>query len=348
MPFHDLNLIASNNENESTQAMSFLHELGYTVIALSTSISGKLPPNPTPKPLPSVIPGVTMLTRLTLTISDPSQNHRLASLQSTYDIIALRPTEEKSFTLACTSLECDLISLDLSQRIPFILRFKTVSAALKRGIRFEICYSPGLTRGSEARRNLISGATALIRATRGRGLILSSEARGATGCRAPWDIINLAAVWSLGQDRAKEAVCEEAAKVVRLAQMKRQSYRGVVQVIDGVGSDVRAPCREEGKILERSPPVRQAIERRLETREVVTAQVNGVKRKASNLSIDGVPTGDSVPVIANKPISKRQQKKMARSSATQTRDVQERATESETVPELPIKHETLAKKKRKG
>ena len=348
MPFHDLNLLASNNENETTQAISFLHELGYTVIALSTSISGKLPPNPAPKPLPHVLPAVTLLTRLTLTISDPSQNHRLASLQSSYDIIALRPIEEKSFTLACTSLECDLISLDLSQRLPFILRFKTISAALKRGIRFEICYSPGLIGGSDARRHLISGATALIRATRGRGLILSSEARGALGCRAPWDIINLAAVWGLGQDRGKEAVCEEAGKVIRLAQMKRQSFRGVVQVIDGVGLDTEAQDQGRGAISDQSLYVKQPLESQATTRRVAAPQANGVKRKAPDHLTELVPSGSSASDSANKKVSKRQQKKMANFSATRIRDGLGPSMGSDASREFPIKHESLAKKKKKG
>ena len=109
-----------------------------------------------------------------------------------------------------------------------------MAAALQRGIRFEICYAGGvLGGGTEARRNLISGATALIRATRGRGIIVSSEAKSALGIRGPWDVVNIVAVWGLSQERGKEAVCEEARKVVQLARLKRESFRGVVDVVYG-------------------------------------------------------------------------------------------------------------------
>ena len=235
MPFHDLNVAYTPGDASLAQTLVFLAELKFNVIALSLSITGKLPATPEIIKLPTAPRGMNLLTRLTLTISDPSQNHRLASLQSSYSLIALRPTTEKALQLCCSSLECDIISLDLSTRLPFILKFKTVSSALQRGVRFEICYSPGIAGGSDARRNLITGATSLIRATRGRGIIISSEAKNALGCRGPWDVINLAQIWGLNQERGKEAVCEEAGKVVKLAKMKRESFRGVVHVIDGNG-----------------------------------------------------------------------------------------------------------------
>ena len=162
-------------------------------------------------------------------------NHRLASIAAACDILALRPSTEKALLQACQSLECDLISLDLCTRFSFHFRFKTLSLALQRGIKLEICYAPGVSAsdGGLARRNLISNATELIRATRGRGLIISSEASKVLACRAPWDVVNLAAVWGLGQERGVEAVGREARSVVVQADMKRKSYKGVVDVVYG-------------------------------------------------------------------------------------------------------------------
>jgi ribonuclease P/MRP protein subunit RPP1 len=268
MPFHDLNVAYKPGDPELTQTLSFLNELEYSVMALSVSITGKLPATPEQIQLPERPRGMTLLTRLTLTISDPSQNHRLASLQSSYNLIALRPTTDKALQLCCGSLECDIISLDLSTRLPFVLKFKTVASALQRGVRFEICYSPGITGGSDSRRNLITGSTSLIRATRGRGIIISSEAKNALGCRGPWDVINLAQIWGLNQERGKEAVCEEARKVVRLAKMKRESFRGVIHVIDGTGTGGE-------KIAEK-----KHIKKLAETNKI-EHEAAGVKRKPS-------------------------------------------------------------------
>jgi ribonuclease P/MRP protein subunit RPP1 len=296
--FYDLNLPCpvTANPSELSRILSFSAELGYNCVALARVLSGKVPADVTKDaislPLPNIdVPkSITLLTRITFIISDPSQNHRLSSLQPAYNVVALRPTNEKALALCCQSLECDLISLDLSVRLPFILKFKTVAAALQRGIRFEICYAGGvLGSGTEARRNLISGATALIRATRGRGIIISSEAKSAFGLRGPWDLVNLAAVWGLSQERGKEAVCEEARKVIQLARLKRESFRGVVDVVYGGSSPEQSQIEKEKMVVQK-----------------------GLKRKA----VDGEVTS---PVVAaavvnneGKPLSKTQMKKRAK------------------------------------
>lgn len=148
MPFHDLNIPYTTNHSDLSNTLAFHAELGYSVVAISLSATGKLPSQPQIIPIPQLtIPkSITkVLTRLTITISDATQNHRLTSFLPHYDLLALRPTNEKALQLCCNSLECDIVSLDLSQRLPFILKFKTVASALQRGIRLEICYSPGVS-----------------------------------------------------------------------------------------------------------------------------------------------------------------------------------------------------------
>ena len=234
MPFHDLNVSHDGNHAELSNTLSFLYELGYTTAALSVEILSKVPAQ-----LPLVQTdriqsptGLQVLTRLNLTIADTSQNHRITNLVSNYDLLALRPVTEKAFQLCCSQLDCDIISLDFTTRIPYPIKFKTVASALQRGIRFEICYAGGITGSNDTRRNLISGAAGLIRATRGRGIIVSSEARNVLALRAPHDVINLASVWGLSNERAKEAVCEEVDLVLRMAHLKRSSFRGVIEVIE--------------------------------------------------------------------------------------------------------------------
>jgi ribonuclease P/MRP protein subunit RPP1 len=287
MPFHDLNVVYKPGDSGLAQTLSFLAELEYSVVALALSVTGKLPAAPEPIELPDAPPGMTLLTRLDLTVSDPSQNHRLASLQSAYSLIALRPTTDKAFQLCCGNLECDIISLDLSTRLPFILKFKTVASALQRGVRFEICYSLGISGGSDARRNLITGATSLIRSTRGRGIIISSDAKNALGCRGPWDVINLAQIWGLNQERGKEAVCEEAGKVTRLAKMKRESFRGVIHVVDGSGVGGYEPALKED------------IKKLAETNKI-EHESSGVKRK---------PSATELPTHGQKKKNKKEKKK---------------------------------------
>jgi ribonuclease P/MRP protein subunit RPP1 len=317
--FYDLGLLypPTTNPSELSRTLAFSAELGYSCLALTRTLTGKVPTNLSNDsislPLPNVtVPkSMTLLTRITFTISDPSQNHRLSSLQSAYNIVALRPTNEKALALCCQSLECDLISLDLSVRLPFILKFKTMAAALQRGVRFEVCYSGGvLGGGTEARRNLISGATALIRATRGRGIIISSEAKTALGLRGPWDVVNLAAVWGLSQERGKEAVCEEARKVVQLARLKRESFRGVVDVIYR-GEVPKQDMADQEK----------------------TVVTNGLKRKAPQEDADNT---SSAAKEDEKPLSKTQMKKRAK----RARQEAAAAEEPSQPPNAEIPHET--------
>lgn len=164
---------------------------------------------------------------------------------------------------------------------------KTLSLALQRGIKFEICYAAGVlsTDGGLARRNLISNATQLIRATRGRGIIISSEAKTALACRGPSDVVNLAAVWGLGQERGVEAVGSEARSVVVQAQMRRRSFKGVIDVIYGGEKPERT--------IEKEP-----------SGEKINSKG---KRKADVL--EDPPANSEV---ADKPLSKRQQKRQAR------------------------------------
>ena len=276
---------------------------------------------------------MTLLTRLTLTISDTSQNHRLSDLSKSYSLLALRPTNEKSFQLCCGSLDCDIISVDFSQRLPFILKFKTVSSALQRGIRFEICYSPAVVGDSNARRNVISGATSLIRATRGKSIILSSEAKTALGLRAPYDVMNLAQIWGLGQERGKEAVCEEADRVVRLARLRRESYRGAISIIDS-----GRPTEEEQPIAGKAKNTNEANVTKIDNSKTGTNNTKSIKRKASTTLLEA--NGSAPPEQEDKPLSKRQQKKQAKKARLESHaQPNDSSKTADTNNSFPIKHE---------
>lgn len=269
---------------------------------MSQTINGKLPASISPPSLPPNPPkSLQLLTRLNLTLSDPAQNQRLASLTQAYDLVALRPTNEKALLNACTNLECDVISLDLSVRLPYHFKFKMLSAAISRGVRLEICYGPGITgSGLDARRNLIGNATALIRATRGRGIIVSSEAQRALSLRAPWDVINLACVWGLSQERGKEAICEESRKVTALAKLKRTSWRGIVDIVHG------------GEKVERQKPApKQNASTKIDNSTPSSNSADTLKRKAS--------LGSETVEEPEKALSKREMKRRAKKAKFESR-----------------------------
>lgn len=194
---------------------------------------------------------------------------------------------------------------------------KTLALALQRGIKIEICYAPGVLAadGGASRRNLISNATQIIRATRGRGIVISSEAKRALACRGPWDVINLAAVWGLGQEKGLEAIGREARSVVVQAEIRRRSFRGVIDVVYG------------GE----KPPTGN-------TRRGNKDNSTNNKRKA-----DAMNDGPAALEALEKPMSKRQQKKLAKQQGKENVSSKVAGKAPMGFPGLPIQTASYAK-----
>jgi len=193
---------------------------------------------------------LTQLSRLTVVLDKDaviksgtgfvaSNSHALQQ----YDLLAAMPLTETAFQHACITLSelkpfsIDIITLDLAAapRLPFILKRSTVSAALANGVVFEITYGDALqtptnVEGSgmdltAARRNVFSGAREILRVTNGKGVILSSAARDALGLRAPYDVMNFAALMGLTPTAAKDAISATCKSLLVRAQT-RQTFRG--------------------------------------------------------------------------------------------------------------------------
>lgn len=192
--------------------------------------------------------GVKQLSRLTV-VFDNDQAIKSGSgfvsanaqaLQQ-YDLLSVTPTTETAFQHACITLSelkpfsIDIISLDLAAapRLPFHLKRSTVGAALANGVVFEITYGAAITSihdtpdVSAARRNIFAGARDLLRATNGKGVIISSSALDALGLRAPYDVMNLAALMGMTPNAAKGAISTTCQSLLIRAGT-RQTFRGTV------------------------------------------------------------------------------------------------------------------------
>jgi ribonuclease P/MRP protein subunit RPP1 len=315
---YDLNVPWSLTQNpiELQRTLAFLSELGFGTVALNHVLTGALPSqvaNPIPQQPSFTIPsGMTLLRRCTIHISDPTLNHRLPQFSSVYDILAIRPTTEKGFLAACQTLtEHSIISLDLTQNFPFHFKQKNFMTAVNRGIRVEICYSQATMGDAVARRNFISNTLGILRATKGRGLILSSEARGVLGVRAPADLINLMAVWGLGREKGMDALGTNPRGVVMNERIKRTSFRGVIDVIDGGKRDVGKGFKGKGKGSALNGLGKQEENNKNGKR----------KREDKKANEDEVPT-----------ISKRQAKKMKKEAEMQGLSSAKEVSTSEDLP----------------
>jgi len=253
---YDLNIAWSPTtaDAEVERTLAFSASLGYDVVALNHIIHPPIPAQ-TINPLPYLTPPAdtsaspdspkdqahlhnggpsrpVVLHRVTVVMSDPSQTHRLVQLAAAYDILAIRPLTDKAFQNACLNMaEPSLISLDMTHHLPFHFRPKPCMAAIKRGLRFEVCYSQMLTADARGRASFIGNVIELVRATRGRGIVLSSEAKSAMGLRAPADVVNLLAVWGLGTEKGNEGIGSIPRSVVVNERVKRTGFRGVIDIV---------------------------------------------------------------------------------------------------------------------
>ncbi|KAF9304161.1 hypothetical protein BGZ74_002248 [Mortierella antarctica] len=257
--FYDLNLPVSTSTGsaqaaqvqlETRKRVELLVHLGYQAVAYNYELTGKIPANHVSPVSKLNLPGVNLkqFSRLTLVVDDVSQNYGLNANNPSvlsYDILAVQPTNEKLFQAACGTFEVDIISLDMSARLPFYLKHSTVGLAVERGIYFELCYSAAI-RDATARRNLISNAQSLIRVTRGKNIILSSQAMKAMELRGPYDIVNFGTLLGLNQAVAKDCLSSHCRAVAVHAETRRNTTRAVISV-DPVSSLTETEAWKLGK-----------------------------------------------------------------------------------------------------
>lgn len=231
MPYHDLNVA----HPASIETLKMLADLGYGTVAINVHYLGKYSstsaiPNPIDSAaLEAAVPGLKVLSRLTLTLEDKAANYNLATISKEFDILAIQPTSEQTLQYACSQMDIDIISLDMANRLPFYLKFNMIGSAVSRHVALEINYAAAIE-DSSSRRYLFSNASNLVRASRGRGLLISSGARQSYSVRGPHDVANLATFWGLPTNRASEAVGENARRLVTKAYTRKHVHKGVMQI----------------------------------------------------------------------------------------------------------------------
>ncbi|CAH0037844.1 unnamed protein product [Clonostachys rhizophaga] len=238
---YDLNVpwSPSTTDSQLLQTLTLSASLGYGAVALNTTLT-QAPSGQQGVPFPKLSPDSPtklprILHRATLVLDDPAaSNFSLPALVRMYDILAVRPLSDKAFQNACLTFDTPIISMDLTQNLGFYFRPKPCMAAVSRGVRFEICYSQALAADARGRAQFIANTTGLIRATRGRGIMISSEARNALGLRAPADVVNLLDVWGLGREKGMEGLGSVPRSVVVNEGVKRTGFRGVVDVVQAL------------------------------------------------------------------------------------------------------------------
>jgi ribonuclease P/MRP protein subunit RPP1 len=152
--FYDLMVAVDNDavfgDGKQAEMANFLIRLGYDAVAYNVSAAAPLAkqhrcqikacptehagapaaPDRKKRPAPAALridtkPAFQQLTRLTVAVEDATHVHAVDisnEVAGTYDLLAVRPLSERVFELACKSMRVDIISLDLSRRLPFYLK----------------------------------------------------------------------------------------------------------------------------------------------------------------------------------------------------------------------------------
>jgi len=222
---------------------------GYDVVAVNHTVPGKLTAKDTnsiPKIESADITDVKaqgvlkstnrktlkQLSRLTVVVENASINsflHQNNPIVQSYDILAVQPMNEKALQLCCGSIDCDIISLDFSGKLPFRVKHGPVSLAISKGAYFEITYSAAI-QDLQARRNLIANVYSLVKTTKGKNLILSSAASNALEIRGPYDVINLSTIFGMNQADGKASISSNCRAVLLRAETRRNSIKGVISM----------------------------------------------------------------------------------------------------------------------
>lgn len=212
---------------------------GYNSVALNHVVQGKLPKDKCPITridFPGRRPDFSQYSRLTIVMDNPQHNLGINTSNEiirSYDFVAIQPENERMFQVACTNLDVDMISLDMSQRLSFPLRPGYIKVARDKGMVFEVQYGP-MIRDPSARRHTISNALQLLRSMKGgKGVVLSSGATAAWQIRAPADVMNIAGLLGVAGHLCKATVTLHPHAAFMQAGTRKHTYRGAAMVLPG-------------------------------------------------------------------------------------------------------------------
>lgn len=169
---------------------------------------------------------IKQLSRITITADDTTQAQTITSgneILRAFDIVAVCPGTSQVFSFVCKQADVDLICLDFTHKFNYPLNKKLLDIAVKRGINFEILYSPLIT-SPASRRMILATCRTLIKYLHGKHIVLSSGAETMSQLRGPMDVVNMGEVLGLTKEQAIQAISENCANVLRHALARRLRF----------------------------------------------------------------------------------------------------------------------------
>lgn len=241
MVFCDLNVVLLGEDGKRTpdveldRLASELVRLNITHVCLTTCVKGRSIPSTLSAQIPQSLLNryaskIKFYSRITILLDDASQNVGISTnpLVQQFDIVALCPCTERALQVACSSLDLDIICLNLAGgRLDYPLRNSIIGEAIQRGIHFEISYSSAI-RDSGYRRNLFGNTVSLLRATMTKNIIVSSGATESMDLRGLKDCLHFAFLIGLNGDTPHNALTVNPTKVLERAANRKFTCKSTV------------------------------------------------------------------------------------------------------------------------
>ncbi|CAJ1081298.1 ribonuclease P protein subunit p30 [Xyrichtys novacula] len=238
--FMDLNLSFCADKSRLRSLIETAAHLGFSTVAVNYTFeptAKKKQEIPAPMPITDlmdqlpVVQGrsrpIRVLNRLTVVMSDSSHFRPTAPEYRRFDLLAVQPTSEKLFHVACMTLDIDIICITVTEKLPFFFKRAPINGAVERGVMFEVSYAAAI-RDATMRRYTIANATSLMETCKGKNVILSSAAEKPLELRGPYDITNLGLLFGLSDGDSKEAVSSTCRSAVLHAET-RWTASGIIR-----------------------------------------------------------------------------------------------------------------------
>ncbi|XP_053548296.1 ribonuclease P protein subunit p30 [Bombina bombina] len=250
--FVDMNIMNCADVKRLKSIIETAAHLGYSTVAINHVVDCEKKKVEIGKPIsttelfpsPPIVQGkskaIKILTRLTIIASDPSHCNVLRSASPStrlYDIVAVYPKTEKLFHAACTSIDVDLICINVTEKQPFFFRKPPVNAAIQRGIFFELIYTPAIN-DSTMRRYTISNALSLMQFCKEKNIIISSAAERPLELRGPYDIATLGLLFGLTEGSSKAALSTNCRAAILHGETRKTAF--------GIVYTMKKPQSEDG------------------------------------------------------------------------------------------------------
>ncbi|GAM18758.1 hypothetical protein SAMD00019534_019330 [Acytostelium subglobosum LB1] len=261
MTYYDL-CICEQDPNATKDMLLFLTKLGYDSVAITHTVDGRLAPKDTNR-IPHVnlneesattsgwfrvgtdtrkIKQYSRLEVICKTVQDFKMITRTNPVIMSYDIVSVVPMDVSIFNLACNSSDIDVITL--TSHCHYVVRPEKVRQAIANGVFIELAYSP-LLNEAEERDYFIQYASAIIRSSYGKNIILSSRAKTPRVMRSPYDLCNLGHLFGMTFDQAKAAVTKNPHSAM-LHGASRRSHFGMMALKDpALSSELEAWKRDQ-------------------------------------------------------------------------------------------------------